>query len=269
MKFVLSPLTDQPPLIRAAPSKRDWMDATPQSFAYRCLPLTIANAHGWEILSARSFTATWDGTTRTQGIEIAFDEDDPEPAGAVVGPLSHFGSGVLTFEMPFLFRTPPGWNVMVMGPVNRPKDGIAALTGVIETDWSPYSFTMNWLFTRADHPVRFERGEPICHLFPLKRAALERVEPELRDFHEDRDRAEQNRIWSESRGAFITALSEREAEAVKEKWQKAYYRGDRPDGRPGSKDHQIKLRLEEFRPAGLAAQHWEGEGVEMKRKPEV
>ena len=31
---------------------RAWMDATPHSFAYRCLPLTVANSHGWEILNA-------------------------------------------------------------------------------------------------------------------------------------------------------------------------------------------------------------------------
>ena len=39
------------PLIRPAPARRDWMDATPESFAYRCLPLDIANAHGWELLN--------------------------------------------------------------------------------------------------------------------------------------------------------------------------------------------------------------------------
>jgi hypothetical protein len=27
------------------------MDASPEAFAYRCLPLNIANAHGWGILT--------------------------------------------------------------------------------------------------------------------------------------------------------------------------------------------------------------------------
>ena len=30
----------------------------------------------------------------------------------------------------------------------RPKDGISALSGVIETDWLLYNFTVNWIFTR-------------------------------------------------------------------------------------------------------------------------
>src|SRR5689334_8953002 len=47
------------PRIRPAEATRPWMDATPEAFAYRCLPLNIANAHGWEILSPCSFEAIW------------------------------------------------------------------------------------------------------------------------------------------------------------------------------------------------------------------
>src|SRR5690606_30494589 len=36
--------------VRPAPRERTWMDATDQRYAYRCLPLDIANAHGWELL---------------------------------------------------------------------------------------------------------------------------------------------------------------------------------------------------------------------------
>ena len=35
------------PLIRPAEATREWMTDSPESFAYRCLPLNIANAHGW------------------------------------------------------------------------------------------------------------------------------------------------------------------------------------------------------------------------------
>ena len=45
--------------IRPAPVERDWMEATSQRFAYRCLPLNIANAYGWEVLCNASFLAMW------------------------------------------------------------------------------------------------------------------------------------------------------------------------------------------------------------------
>jgi len=45
--------------------------------------------------------------------------------------FSHFGFGVLTFDLGCLFRTEPGYNLFVTGPLNRPKDGIAPLAAVI------------------------------------------------------------------------------------------------------------------------------------------
>src|SRR5258708_9907512 len=140
------------PLIRPAEATRRWMAATPESFAYRCLPLNVANAHGWEILSPVAFEACWSGGSDTRDIAIRL----PEGAKPELAPVSIFGQGVLTFHIFGLFRTQPGWNLWVGGSPNRPKDGIFPLAGVIETDWSPYTFTMNWRFTRANHWVRFD-----------------------------------------------------------------------------------------------------------------
>ncbi|HEY8289962.1 MAG TPA: DUF6065 family protein, partial [Acetobacteraceae bacterium] len=157
------------PLIRPAEATREWMDATPEAFAYRCLPLNIANAHGWEILTPAGFSAYWRGGSATADVIVRPDRDMP-PASA---PVSLFGQGTVTVHIQALFRTPPGWNLLVGGSPNRAKDGIAPLSGVIETDWSPYTFTMNWRFTRRNHWVRFEANEPVCFVFPVQRDALE------------------------------------------------------------------------------------------------
>ncbi|MFB8344846.1 DUF6065 family protein [Brucella cytisi] len=44
-------------------------------------------------------------------------------------------------------KTEPEFDLFVTGSINRPKDAISPLTGFVETDWSPYTFTMNWRFT--------------------------------------------------------------------------------------------------------------------------
>jgi len=75
------------PLIRPAPATRAWMDATPESFARRCLPLNIANAHGWEILSPCGFEAVWNGEPEPEGATVWLDEGC-EPRQA---PVSLFG----------------------------------------------------------------------------------------------------------------------------------------------------------------------------------
>src|SRR5580692_8143916 len=103
---------------------------------------------------------------------------------------------ILTFHVEGLFRTPPGWNLWVGGSPNRPKDGIYPLTGIVETDWAPYTFTMNWRFTRPNHWVRFEAEEPICFVFPIQRGYLEEVTPRLMPMESDPEVLRQFAEWS-------------------------------------------------------------------------
>src|SRR5206468_2641323 len=109
------------------PATRGWMDRSPDSFAYRCLPLNIANAHGWEILAPCGFTAVWNGKLDIGAVTVTADDG----ARAEQLPISLFGQGVLTFHIEGIFRTPPGWNLWVGGSPNRAKDGIAPLSGII------------------------------------------------------------------------------------------------------------------------------------------
>lgn len=213
------------------------MDATPEGFAYRCLPLNIANAHGWEVLSPMAFEARWTGGPLPQDVYIMPLDDQPMMA------VSHFGSGVLTFHVGYLVRTEPGYDLWIGAPVNRPKDGISALTGVMETDWAPYSFTMNWLFTRPHHTVRFERGEPMCHLFPVLRGQLETLEPEIVPMEAAPELRAEHDAWHRMRGQFLEELPSDGSEAQRQKWQKHYFRGVRPDGSAGIEDHRTKVQL--------------------------
>jgi hypothetical protein len=225
--------------IRPAPVERDWMDASDQRYAYRCLPLNIANAHGWEILCPSGFTAAWNGLPHLDAIHIIPDAGTNPPA------VSHFGGGILTFHLPCLFRTNAGFDLIAQGPVNRPKDGISALSGIIETDWAPYTFTMNWIFTRPGL-IWFEPGEPICHIYPYRRGELESFEPELLQLSEAPDLKQEYEAWMKSRNSFNSELKQTGSQAQEERWQKRYYRGVDMAGQQGTPDHRTRLRLKPF-----------------------
>jgi hypothetical protein len=226
--------------IEPAPLERDWMNATTQRFAYRCLPLNIANTYGWEILCDAGFTATWNGDKALDAISIQTDTGKPSLAS------SHFGHGILTFQVPCLFATDPGFDLMVQGPINRPKDAIAPLTGLVETDWSPYTFTMNWLFTRQATQVRFEKDEPFCHIFPLRRGEVESFVPEFRPQTENPQLKIQRDAWEASRLQFNTDLTRPGSKAEADKWQKRYYHGLDMEGRDIAPDHRTKVRVRRF-----------------------
>jgi hypothetical protein len=236
---------DWQPAIRPAEATRDWMDQTKRSFAYRCLPLNIANAHGWEILCPISFDAMWTGGAETSDIAMNVPPDTP-PA---IAPISIFGEGVLTFHINGLFRTPPGWNLWVGGSPNSPKDAIYPLTGVIETDWSPYSFTMNWRFTRPDHLVHFEAGEPICFIFPVQREILTTVRPRFLPIDADPEVASHHAAFVQSRRGFLDEVNRNAAtNSENEQWQKRYFRGVDMAEQTPVPDHRSRLRLEPFEP---------------------
>jgi len=205
--------------IRPARRERKWMEDADKKSPYRCLPLVVANQYGWEILSTHHFRAIWDGTSRPDGLTVENLSGD-----GVLFASSHFGAGVLTFEIPYLFQTPEGWNLMVRGPTNNPKDGIVPLDGIVETDWTPSTFTMNWRFTRAG-TVEFNLGEPICQFFPIQRGALEKFCGELRALESNKDLERKHREWSANRERFLLGLEKEKPHVVAQGWQKDYFQG--------------------------------------------
>ncbi|CAK0740914.1 DUF2071 domain-containing protein [Azospirillaceae bacterium] len=241
MKLICYPTSGPAPTIRPAPVDRAWMDNTADRFAYRCLPLSIANAHGWEILSPCAFSARWNGGDGRDAITVS------SRACPSLLPVSHFGYGILTFHVLAMFRTEPGYNLWVSGPSNLPKDGIVALAGVIETDWAPSPFTMNWKFTRPGVEVAFEEGEPFCFFFPVVRGLLDATEPEIHLMSEHSDVERQYLEWSASRSQFLDDLAKSDPVAQRAGWQKDYFRGVRPDGEIGVSDHKTKIRPKPFR----------------------
>jgi hypothetical protein len=133
---------------------------------------------------------------------------------------------------------------MATGPLNRPKDGVTPLSGVIETDWLPYPFTMNWHMTRPG-TVTFEEGEPICHVFPVPARKLEEVEPEIVNIEEDPELQDQYKAWREKREQFMVRFRDRDPDTLKQAWQRFYFRGEYPDGEAAPQPHTHKLRLTE------------------------
>lgn len=239
MKLVCYPVSGEPPKIRPARAARQWMEGTPNRFASRCLPLAIANAAGWEILNPVGFNAVWDGGTDLSAVTIVGEEGTP------LG-ISHFGSGILTFHVTGLFETPKDVVLWVGGSPNHLKDGIQPLTGLVETSWSPYTFTMNWRFTRPGYPIRFEKDEPFCFFFPLSIDMIEASKPEFRSIHERPELEMNYQKWSGSRNSFNAELQVSGSAAQKEKWQKTYHRGVCPDGTKADAKHRTRVRLKPF-----------------------
>ncbi|MDT2021214.1 DUF6065 family protein [Methylocella sp. CPCC 101449] len=232
-------LSKSPPLLVPAGMERSWMDKTSDHFAYRCTPLAIANATGWELLNPSGFSATWTGGNGKDDIILR----PHEPGQSLHQTGFFFGHGIISFHPGYLFRTDPDWVVWARGAPNRIKDGIHPLEGLVETNWLPFTFTMNWKFTRPC-TVHFEKDEPFCFITVVPSVAIESIEPCIRQIEDEPNLHKELKIWTSERTKFAAAQKLGDALALEQKWQKNYLMGKSPSGRSVADDnHRVKRKL--------------------------
>lgn len=221
--------------------QRDWMDATPSRYAYRCLPLTIVNQTGWWIKNPVGFTAIWRGDTGPGSIDFRFDCAAELWQGWI---NSQFGEGIITWNTPFLFRTKPqGSRLLVCGPANVFKANAHPLTALIESDWMSMSFTMNYKIMKPGEPVRFDVGEPLFQAIPLVGnvcADLEKASVTYQKLSEDPEVSRSYQEWHDGRRRFHEQKAMGDIRG--DDWQKDYFQGRDAIGREAPPDHMTKVR---------------------------
>jgi hypothetical protein len=244
-RFECYSLFDNPPALVPGVAERDWMEYTNQRFAYRCTPLTMANSSGWELLNPLGFSATWTGYNAAT--EVILRPHDPSRRLHHVS--LNFGHGIITFHPGYLFRTDPGWMVWARGAPNRLKHGIQALDGLVETNWLPFTFTMNWKFTEPG-TVHFAKDEPFCFITLMPSVAIESVQPVMGRIEDNPDLHREYKSWNSERTKFNAALNAGDELALEQKWQKNYLVGKSPTGKSlADENHRVKRSLREPLPA--------------------
>ena len=110
-----------------------------------------------------------------------------------------------------------------------------ALTGVYETDWAPYSFTMNWKIIEPGTAI-FMPEDPICHFFPIPREYVESVPVQIKPLSDNPLLHTEYDKFDRSRTNFLKSGAPG--------WQKNYFKGVYADGRscPIS-NHQTKINM--------------------------
>jgi len=233
--------------------QRDWMNATPLRYAYRCLPLTIINQTGWWVKNPVGFTATWRGQTQPGGIDFHFDTA-PQIWGQWIN--SQFGEGIVTWNTPFLFRTKPeGSRLLICGPVNYFKANAHPLTALIESDWISMSFTMNWKIMVPNQPVRFEAGEPLFQAIPLASNVCADLEDASVSYQKLTDNPELHRAyreWDQGRRRFHDQKAA--GEVKPNEWQKDYFQGRDAVGQETTSHHMTKVKPPQVKGAPAIAQ---------------
>jgi hypothetical protein len=217
--------------IEQAPVGRQWMDDTGLGYAYRCLPMTYANRHGWCVRLTEDVQVIWDGSAAASGTHILTGRTQNGISMADNGT----GNGVVTFHLNAIPRTPPDWNLWIMGAPNLVIPGASALSGVIESDWMFTSPTANWKLTEPNRIITFKKGDPVFFFVPVHKTMFETFEVNHLVMQEDEDMNKHYVDHAEWR-------QETEA-AGKGVFGKMYLKGIRADGTKPEWEHNHKTRL--------------------------
>jgi hypothetical protein len=198
--------TDPADMLRVAKATRDWMDRVPRKYVYRCIPLVAANTMGWELLNPVDTVAGWTGGAANTDVIIR--SKTPHKFGAV----SHFGAAIVTWYVPFVFRTSPDLGLIVTAPANHELINAVPLDAFVRTDWLPFPFTLNWRITRARVDVPVPRGTPLARILPYPLALLEETTLEITDLASDPGFKAEVEAWGQARSKNVEKAREDVAE---------------------------------------------------------
>jgi hypothetical protein len=216
--------------------KRKWMDETPSKFAYRCLPLSMANQCTYDVLAPSTIKATWYGGVDSNKMIVEYLGDKSFSYAS-----SEFGSGILTFHVDFVITSSFNTSIYVKGPANQFKKNINALEGIVETHWLPFTFTANWKFFEPGEVI-FEKDEPIFSFFPINLDYIESFDAQI-------GKIEDNKIFKNKYDQYCNSRSKHieEGHTDGKDWQKYYMKGISPGCTHVANNHKSNIKLKKFK----------------------
>jgi len=159
--------------INPSSTKRGWMEETYSSHAYRCLPLTSANSHGWTVNLEEECVFEWDGTNSPNSIKILSGTGEENVMG-----------GYITFRMPYVFSTPPDTYLWCSGQPNYIRKDASPLNAIVRTDWYFETFQFTWKLNNPGKFV-FEKGMPLMFFMPYPKSLIDNTKIEM--YNEEKD----------------------------------------------------------------------------------
>ena len=177
--------TQTPPEIRQSRIRRDWMDETYKKHAYQCMPMSVANVLGWELVLSEDVVVQWDGGNHVPKILSGeFSKNGFKQVHCSI-------IGMVSFAMGWVVRTEDNYSTWFSGSPNFIKEDAQALSATVPTFWWPDEVQMNWKINKIGTPVTFKAGDPFCFFNVYNNTVMPDVNVSVSNLWEDKELMEQ------------------------------------------------------------------------------
>ena len=166
------------------------MDDTYNKHAYQCLPMTVANVSGWELVLDEDLVVIWEGGNTVVKVLSGGTQKDRQVAHPSM-------IGIISLSTGWAINTEEGYATWVTGSPNYFIDGAVPLAATIPSSWWPDEVQMNWKITKVNEPVTFPAGTPYCFFTIYPEGLLESVEFEVSNIWDKPDLIESRVKYSD------------------------------------------------------------------------
>lgn len=154
--------------------KRDWMDNTDNSHAYRCFPVTLTNSLGWGLSFPEDISFIWDGISDTSPHHVKILSGEKYVHANRANATISFNTGIS-------FKTDQDITMLQMPVPNMFWEGAQAFTTLISTSFFQGELPVAWRITKPMTVITIKANQPVISLLPISLGSLNNSEIILQD----------------------------------------------------------------------------------------
>lgn len=155
--------------------KRDWMDETWESHAYKCFPVSLTNQLGWGISFPEDISFIWDGVS----------DSSPDHVKIIKGEKYAYtgrSNATISFKTGLKFATDENISILQMPVPNYINDGVMPFTTLITSSFFNGELPVAWRIIKPNVEITIKAGTPIIAVLPIDLASLQNSEIVLKSF---------------------------------------------------------------------------------------
>ena len=140
--------------------KREWMDETAESHAYKCFPISLTNQLGWGISFPEDIVFIWDGIS----------DSTPDHIKIISGEKYAYatrGNATVSFNTGIVFKTNENISLLTMPVPNYLRDGVQPFTTIISSSFFQQPLPCALRVTRPNVKITIKANTPIFSIIPI------------------------------------------------------------------------------------------------------
>ena len=155
-------------------AKREWMDNTFESHAYKCFPVSLSNQLGWGISFPEDISFIWDGIS----------DSSPDHVKILSGQkyaYSGRANGTISFNSGLVFKTDANLSLLSMPVPNLFIDGAVPFTTIMSSSFFAGPLPVAWMITKPNEVITIKAGTPVVAILPIDLSSLNNSEMVFQD----------------------------------------------------------------------------------------